>query len=69
MITANRTIEKNRASQSIEHPVKTTALQNIREMVETERYEELAEVLAIAREFGASEWEIRIALMRSAEGE
>ena len=69
MITANRNIEKKQASQLKEHPIKTTALHYIREMIETERYEDLPETLAVAREFGATEWEIRIALMRKAKGE
>ena len=69
MITENRNTEKRQASQLKEHPIKTTALHSIREMVEVERYEDLPEALAIAREFGATEWEIRIALMRNVGGE
>jgi hypothetical protein len=44
------------------HPVKVTALEYIRETVKEERYEELSEIVGIAREFGADEREISIAL-------
>jgi hypothetical protein len=46
------------------HPVKVTALEYIREAVRDERYEELKDTLAIAREFGADEWEIWVALTK-----
>ena len=69
MITANRNTERVKVLQRKEHPVKSTALHYIKEMNETERYEDLSEALAIAREFGATEWEIRIALMKNVEGE
>jgi hypothetical protein len=68
MITANRNTQTSNAQKVTEpHPVKATALQYIHETVEAERYEELPELLAIAREFGATEWEIRIALMHNVE--
>ena len=69
MITANRNAERVQVSQRKEHPVKGTALHYIKEMIEVELYEVLPEALAIAREFGATEWEIRIALMRNVAGE
>ena len=69
MITANRNAERVQVSQRKEHPVKGTALHYIKEMIEAERYEDLPEALAIAREFGATEWEIKISLMKNVEGE
>ena len=63
-MTANPNTQTNHSFKSLEHPIKATALRYIREMILVERYEDLPEMLAIAREFGASEWEIRIALMR-----
>ena len=40
------------------HPVRLTALLALREALLEERYEECREMIAIAKEFGASEWEI-----------
>lgn len=45
------------------HPLKTTALAYIREALQEERYEEIREMISIAREFGASEWDLRIAFI------
>ena len=69
MTITNPNTRKSSSFKSKEHPVKITALHYMREMIETERYEDLPELLVIAREFGATEWEIRIALMRNVEGE
>ncbi len=41
------------------HPVRLTALFYFVEALRSERYEECAEILAVAREFGASEKEIQ----------
>ena len=43
-------------------PVKLTALIYLREALIEERYEECAEIIAIAKEFGALDAEIRILL-------
>lgn len=43
-------------------PVKLTALIYLREALVSERYEECAEIIAIAKEFGALDAEIRILL-------
>lgn len=43
-------------------PVKLTALIYLRESLIAARYEECAEIIAIAREFGAREDEIRVLL-------
>ena len=47
------------------HPVKLTALDYLREALLKERYEEMKELVEIAKEFGADVWEIRKALTRS----
>ena len=44
------------------HPVKLTALFYLREALLWERYEECAEFIAIAREFGAEPFEIQYLL-------
>ncbi|MBI3313240.1 MAG: hypothetical protein HYZ83_03315 [Candidatus Omnitrophica bacterium] len=41
------------------NPVKLTALLYLREALLKERYEECAEIVAIAQEFGAGDFEIR----------
>lgn len=43
-------------------PVKLTALIYLREALVAERYEECAEIIAIAKEFGALDAEIRVLL-------
>ncbi|HTL47920.1 MAG TPA: hypothetical protein VL688_07635 [Verrucomicrobiae bacterium] len=45
------------------HAIKVTALAYIKQAVADERYEELREMISIAQEFGATAWDIRIALM------
>ena len=40
-------------------PVKLTALLYLREALLTEKYEECREIIAIAREFGAGDFEIQ----------
>ena len=40
------------------HPVRLTALLSLKEALRMERYEECREMIAIAKEFGASDWEI-----------
>ena len=49
------------------HPVKVTALNYLHEALLKERYEEMKEMLEIAREFGAGEWELRESLTRNPE--
>ncbi len=41
------------------HPVKLTALLFLREALMAERYEDCAEAIEIAREFGAQQFEIQ----------
>ena len=48
-----------RPSVTRRHPVRLTALLYFVEALRSERYEECAEILAVAREFGANEKEIR----------
>ena len=50
--------------KAIGHPVKVTALHYVTEMMWTEQYEELPDVLAIALEFGATEQEINDVITR-----
>lgn len=40
------------------HPVKVTALEYLREALSQERYEEMKEIAEIAKEFGATYWEL-----------
>ncbi len=46
----------------VRDPVKLTALLYLRETLLTERYEECAEIIEIAKEFGAQDYEIRYLL-------
>ena len=48
-----------RSSRALKHPVRLTALLYLSEALRSERYEECAEFVGVAREFGASENEIR----------
>ncbi len=52
----------SRYRQRSRDPVKLTALIYLREALVSERYEECAEIIAIAKEFGALDAEIRILL-------
>lgn len=62
MKTAIRENEVNQTSGNrklpIDHPVKVTAFLEIVEAVRSERYEEVAEMVKIAEEFGARRWDI-----------
>lgn len=51
--------------RSEDHPVKLTALLYLREALHEECYEEMPEFVAIAKEFGADDGEIREALTPS----
>ena len=42
----------------VRHPVKLTALLALKEALLEEKYEECSEIIAIAREFGARDFEI-----------
>ena len=44
------------------HPVKLTALLYLREALLAERYEECAELIAVAKEFGAELFEVQYLL-------
>jgi len=44
------------------HPVRVTALWSIAEAVATKHYEGLTKMVAIAKEFGASRWDVLEAL-------
>ena len=44
------------------HPVKLTALLYLKEAIAQERYEDCAEIIGIAKEFGAADIEIRYLL-------
>jgi hypothetical protein len=65
MITEYAVVEKQKINRNPKnyHPVKVTALNYIREALEEERYEEVRDMIAIAREFGAGHWDIRIAMV------
>ncbi len=42
-----------------EHPVKTTAISYLKEVLAQEKYEDCQDIIAIAREFGAPDTEIK----------
>ena len=44
------------------HPVKLTALLYLKEALQTERYEQCAEFVSVAKEFGAIDSEVRALL-------
>jgi len=48
-----------RPSRVLRHPVRLTALLYLSEALRAEKYEECAEIVSVAREFGAGESEIR----------
>lgn len=50
--------------ERIPHPLRTTAIHYLKEALKEERYEEMADMVSIAREFGADVWEIRLALSK-----
>lgn len=56
-----------RGARSRAHPVKLTALLYLREALNEERYEEMAELVEIAKDFGTDYWELRKVLTPSGE--
>lgn len=48
-----------RSSRALRHPVRLTALLYLSEALRSERYEECAEIVSVAQEFGASVSEIQ----------
>ena len=66
--TMNQTnfTKNNRITNYLEHPVKVTALQYLKEALRTERYEDCWEILTVAKEFGANNAEIRAVIDHSA---
>lgn len=48
-----------RIQKAVRHPIKLTALLYLREALLEEQYEQCAEFIAIAKEFGAQEFEIQ----------
>ena len=53
--------EGKRTRKSV-HPLKTTALWYLKEVLVGEQYEECADIVATAKEFGATDLEIRFLL-------
>lgn len=53
-----RTPENGRTAVK-KHPIKLTALLYLREALKKERYEQCADIIAVAEEFGAKPFEIR----------
>lgn len=51
--------ESKRPSRVLRHPVRLTALLYLSEALRAERYEDCSEIVAVAREFGAGDNEIR----------
>lgn len=60
----NVKFEERRNMVKTDHPVKITALAYLRAALNEERYEDMAEIVAIAREFGADEWDLHRVLTR-----
>ena len=52
----------NRRQSGASHPLRLTALLYLKDALRNERYELCGEIIATAREFGASENEIRFLL-------
>lgn len=48
-----------RRAVKMKHPVKLTALLYLKEALRKERYEACPEIIAVAREFGAANFEIQ----------
>ena len=51
--------EPSRRAKAVKHPVKLTALLYLKEALLRERYENCAEIIAVAKEFGAAIYEIQ----------
>lgn len=60
MTIVGRAVEKQR---HMRHPVATTALVYLKEAIGQEHYEAAAELIAIARKFGATEEQIQRAML------
>ena len=43
----------------MKHPVKLTALLYLKEAIAKQKYETCAEIIAVAKEFGAADFEVR----------
>jgi len=56
--------EITKISQKTGHPIKITALSYLTEALSQERYEELHGIIEVAKEFGATQWEIKNILIR-----
>ncbi len=59
MVPATNSVKFLGARRLGRHPVKLTALLYLREALLEERYEECAEMIGIAQEFGAQPFEIQ----------
>ena len=66
--TMNQTnfTNNNRIANYLEHPVKVTALEYLKEALHTERYEDCWQILEVAKEFGANNNEIWEVINRNA---
>lgn len=56
---AVKNVNVPRPSRALKHPVRLTALVYLSEALRSERYEQCAEIVQVAREFGASTNEIQ----------
>ncbi len=58
-----KTIQNSRwqftRSAVVKHPIKLTALLYLKEALKKERYEACPEIISVAREYGAAEFEIK----------
>ncbi len=49
---------ENKRTKSSSHPLKVTALWYLKEALVREQYEKCSEIVALAKEFGAAEYEV-----------
>ena len=50
---------ENRRTVTMKHPVKLTALLYLKEALIREQYERCAEIVSVAKEFGAKDFEVQ----------
>ena len=59
MLKAAPSTFKLKRSPVMKHPIKLTALLYLKEALTQQRYENCADLIAVAKEFGAGEFEIQ----------
>lgn len=59
MLKVQKRTPENGRTSVMKHPIKLTALLYLRDALKKERYEQCAEIIAVAEEFGAKPFEIQ----------